>query len=369
LPRVDCILPQRSQYQVLHHFTQKVAEAFGRLGWEVRLLDAENCITLCMQDPPDLMVGFNGAPQVTDGLFLCDVIDVPHAAILVDPPCYYLGLLDSFHMEIYCDDAANIDWLGQLGYEKAQFLTQGVEPELSYDNHAPRDLDVIFFASFFDVESAKEEWRRSFSGELCDLMEEAVQATLLDESLTLSSAFESRLQTQPELAQGIDIVKLYYLMSYVQKGIARIQLLENIHAIPVHIWDRRWSDYFGDKNKNLIIHDAVDYQTSLEITQRAKVVLCNSIRSVRGCNERVLNALACGAVPFTNANPYFREHFKDERDLIMYTHQDAIEKKIDRCLKDEEYRQSIVKAGRALVMSKHTWDQRIQIIVQNHQNT
>ncbi len=147
--KIDCILPGRSQYHALHHFTLKISEALKRAGHKVRLLSVEECVSSCSQEPPDMTVGFNGAPQVVKDLFLCDVIEVPHTALLVDPPYYYLELLESPFINLFCDDETNINVLKSFGYSNASFLTQGVEPELIEESAIEKEYDTVFFASYF----------------------------------------------------------------------------------------------------------------------------------------------------------------------------------------------------------------------------
>lgn len=361
MKRIDCIMPQRSQYRVLHHFTRKVGEALERLGYRVRWLEPEECTQLYDEELPDALLGFNGAPQDETGEFFHEKLGVPFHSLLVDPPYYYLELLASPLVHLYCDDACSLEYLESKGYMRGAFLTQGVEPDLA-PGDKERDYEIVFQASFFDVERAEEEWGAFYSSDVCRLMRGAVDATLENEELTLWRALDEELQGKLCQIPDEEWRRLYYMMSYVQKGEARNRLLKSIRHLPVHVWDRRWKDYLGKDYPNITVHESVEYEEGLEILQRSKIVLCNSIRSVRGCNERVLNALACGAVPVTNANPYFREHFGDERDLLMYVSgaEDSVEEKIRGYLVNEEKRRSLAEVGRELVMRKHTWDARLR---------
>jgi len=361
--KVDCILPERSQYHVLHHFTIKISEALQRAGHAVRLLSAEECASACSLDPPDMTLGLNGAPQIVKDLFLCDVIEVPHAALLMDPPYYYLGLLESPYIEIFCDDETNINVLQSFGCSNAAFLTQGVEPELIDEPEMPKEYDIVFFASYFDVDKAKEVWKEHLPDELCRIMDAAISETLQDESKNLPQSFEKALGGRIDLLNRVNIFDLLYEMSYVQKGQARIDLLKSLKNLPIHVWDNRWKEQLNHSG-NFIVHDAVDYPEALGILKKSKIVLCNSIRSVRGCNERVLNALACNALPVTNANPYYDEHFQDAKDLLMYTKDDLhlLEEKVLLYLDNANLRGELVQSGKKKVSLHHTWDNRIRTL-------
>lgn len=361
---IVCILPQSSQYQVLHHFTIKTAEALKRAGHTVQILTVDQIMNeVSQKNPLDLTIGFNGAPQMDNGLFLCDLMNIPHAALLVDSPYYYLGLLNSPLIKIYCDDEANIELLNSLGCQSPAFFTQGVEPELIESPEVDKEYDIVFIGSYFDVELAKEAWKEHFPKELCEAMDNAVAETLRDYSLTLTKAFEDALKGRLELLKEVDISHLFYGMSYVQKAIARNNLLESLKNFHVHVWDAGWKKY-PDKFNHLIIHDAVDYVASLEVLKKSKISLSNSIRSVRGCNERVLNALACGALPVTNSNPYFKQHFEDAKHLLLYSQNDLnhLAEKIAAYLSDDKLRDELIQNGKKEISLHHTWDERIKVL-------
>ncbi len=361
--RIIGILPQSSQYGVLHHFTRKVADAFARLGYGAKVMDYDESLRCCAKEKPDFTFGFNGAPMTSGGFFLADLIDVPHYAFLVDSPYYYLNLLQSNLVQVCCDDAADLELLRSRWAYRAKFFTQGVEPELKGEQGGDREYGVVFFASYFDLEEARKEWKRRFSPELVRVMDQAVERALLLEDLSLIEAFYTSLEGKLGLIEGVPVAELFYWMSYMHKGMARTELLKAFKELPVHVWDRRWTA-LAEEGSHLIIHDAVDYERSLDILKRSKVVLCNSVRSTRGCNERVLIALACGAVPVTNANPFFREHFIEGEELLLY-HPGTMEKTVEEVrnlLTQEDQRDAMAEAGRRNVMQNHTWDSRVKLI-------
>lgn len=359
--RIDCILPQRSQYDVLHHFTRKVAEALSRLGHRAKVLAAEESIAECRKDPPEAMLAFNGAPQLDDGSFLCDELGVRQYACLVDPPCYYLGLLASPLIQICCDDKEGLKQLEGLGVSNGMFFTQGIEPELVKKHESEKVYDLVFMGSYFDIEEARSQMRAYYPEALSRLIEEAIEATLQDSSLSLEDAFARAVKGKTEWLHGVDLVQLYYVMSYIQKGEARNRLLLSVRNLPVHIWDSRWKPFCEEHCPQAVVHESVSYYDALEIFKNASIILCNSIRSVNGCNERVLNALACGAVPLTNENPYFAEHFKEGQQLLMYS-PDALtqnEEKIRHYLQHRDALEDIVDKGQTLILQEHTWDKRL----------
>jgi len=86
--KIDVLMPDKSSYQALHYFTKKVYEALVSLGHQCRLLEGDDRYKATLKEPPELMVGFNGALEGMPGFFWCDLLEVPFLSLLVDPPFF-----------------------------------------------------------------------------------------------------------------------------------------------------------------------------------------------------------------------------------------------------------------------------------------
>src|SRR5437868_14229568 len=120
--KIDFLLPRTSQYEVLHHFTRKFYEAFVRAGYQCRLLERDEQFTLPLRDPPQLSIGFNGAPRNSEGEMFCDLQGIPYLAYLVDPPYHFPYLFTSPNIIMSCDDRTGCQLLQTLGFERNLFL-------------------------------------------------------------------------------------------------------------------------------------------------------------------------------------------------------------------------------------------------------
>jgi spore maturation protein CgeB len=79
-----------------------------------------------------------------------------------------------------------------------------------------------------------------------------------------------------------------------------------------------------------------------------------------GGHERIFSGLACGALVITNENPFLHEEFKDGESIAFYQHGrwDKANHRVNEYLENVAKRNQVVKKGREIVMSRHTWDHR-----------
>lgn len=357
---IDFYLPERSQYQVLHHFTTKLYEAFKRQGYPSRLIQNQDILTLARKDPADISVSFNGAPQISPGIFLCDIIECPHLTWLVDLPIHYLGLIESPWIAIACDDEYSCQWLDQMDFHNHFFLPQAVEEDVLCDPACERDYPVVFFASFFDYESELLQ----LPSDVVHLFEEAALQSLNQIDVPFIEVLIKAYQDNVEVQQH-DLLALLVPFERYLKGRARAELLTSFHQTPVHVFDERWKAFLQDDFPNIEVHPAITYQESFAVMQRSKFVLNNSIRSALGGSERVVNAMMCGAVAITNSNPFMEAYFDSNHELIAYKHEDlnTLESQVQRLLAQDEKRITLARLGQQKTLQENTWDARVGPIV------
>lgn len=357
--KIDVLMPSSSQYEVLHHFARKLYEAFVRSGASCRLLSGDERIYATLNSPPDFTIGFNGALKVEDGSLVCDHIKVPHVSCLVDPPFRFLELTSSPFVIITCDDQTGCSLLKTRGFDRAVFLPHAVEQELVADPHMERIYDIAFLATCIDGEKRKKDWKKHFGTQIFKVMDQAAEAALGDNTTSFISVLEEQLDPK-EYQQVYEEVEMYI------KGVDREELLNAFPDHPVHVFggsvdQSGWKDRIK-KHSNIIVHDPVSYHEALEIMKRSKVVLNSSIKNKLGAHERIFTAAACGAVVVTNDNPLMQQYFRDGKDLFLYDRLnfEKTRRQVQDVLDDENKRLQIAEAGRACVMSAHTWDHRVE---------
>lgn len=371
LDNVVLIRPHSSQYGALFHFTEKLYEAWLRAGYNARYFtDVDEALTSMLRDPPDLMIGFNGIPR-KDKRYYCDIVKRPYLSLLVDPFYRFFDVTSSPYAIIGCDDFSGYGALKRMNYQNVVFVPHAVESDLAPDSHIERIYDVTLLATFIDHESRRKGWRSTYPELICKAMEEAVEKTFADPLLPFSeevlSQMRSLYEEHPHLKSSpIDIVGILSDVEIYIKGKERVDLLKAIQAAPVHVFGHTtdkidWKKYF-EKQSNIIVHDLVPYEKSLEIMKQSKIVLNSSIKNKFGAHERIFAGLAAGALVLTNENSYLQQFFTHDIDIAFYqfNHLNQINEMIHIYLSDDEKRQDMIENGREIVQSCHTWDARIQ---------
>lgn len=356
--KIDVLMPSSSQYKVLHHFSQKLHEAFVRTGAQCRLLSGDERLYATLNSPPDFTIGFNGAIKMEDESLFCDHIQVPHISCLVDPPFRFLELTRSPYVIITCDDQVGCQLLKRQGFDRTVFMPHAVEQELSFYDDQDRPYEITFLGTFIDAEKRRQEWKKKFSTAIRKVMEEAADVALSDDITSFISVLENQLDPR-EQQHAFEEVEIYI------KGVDRQQLLEAFSEYPVHVfggsvdqssWRRRLKSH-----ANIIVHPAVSYEQSLEIMKKSKVVLNSSIKNKLGGHERIFTASACGAVVVTNDNPWMQKYFEAGKDIQLFKRGqlDQVRSFVYEVLLDEKKRKKIAELGRNHIMQSHTWDHRV----------
>lgn len=374
MKRIDLFAPPLSHYNVLHHFTQKLYEAFQRQGINCRLLQAKKnnpqpFLDALFQDPPECTLSFNGLLPDEQGRFFCDMIGIPHVACLVDSPNAYLPLTQSKLTIVTCVDRASLDFFKGLGFERALFLPHAVEQLEAPDSHAKREYEVVMLSSCIDYEAMHCEWKEKYPFPLCKAMEETVEIAWQDCTMPFYAAFAQAVDRQLNLRTGLDPQKIDYMnvleeIELYIRGKARVELVRAIVDAEVTIFGSSdgavgWKQYLGNK-RNVEIRDPVPYEQALAIMRRSKILL-NSCPWIKyGLHERILAGLASGALVLTEENGYIKEVFKEGESIVYYDLQrlDKANHRVNEYLADETKRQKVAAQGRQITLHAHTWDQR-----------
>lgn len=365
--KIDLITPYGSQYGALHHFTQKLYEAWLRAGYKARYFTlAEDALDAFLHDPPDLTIGFNGVPR-KDKEYYCDITKSPYLTLLVDPFYRFFDVISNPYVIVGCDDFSGVSSLNKMNFQNVIFVPHAVESDLAPDPSIERIYDVTILATFIDHEARRKDWKSTYPELICKVMDEAVERTFADPSLPFIDAILSQIQSNPNLkSMNIDPLAIFRDVELYIKGKERVDMLKAIQVAPIHVFGHTvdkvdWKKYF-EKQSNIIVHDAVPYEEALEILKKSKIVLNSSIKNKFGAHERIFSGLAAGAFVITNENAYLKNFFMHDIDIGFYqfNNLNQINQTIDTYLSDEAKRLQVVENGREIVMSFHTWDARIK---------
>ncbi len=381
IERIDLLMPPRHRtgYGVLPYFTRCFAQALSQQGIDCRILGNEKgynpmLVSDLLNDAPDLTLCFNGLLPDREGKFLCEMLRIPHVAILVDSPNLYMSLADSPLTVVTCDDRQFVHFFRGLKSAHSFFLPHAVEASFQGDIYAERPYEVSFTGTCIDFESLRTSWPTRFSPAMATVLEEAAEITLCDQTTSYLEAYaqalERRLRTKGDIDPTTFIqAELFDQLEFYIRGKDRFAAITAIRDVPVHVFGtksgpRGWQDYLRHM-KNAVIHDRISYEETLTVMQKSKLIL-NSTPTIKdGAHERVFAGLMAGSAVITNQTHFLNESFQEGLAFYKHNQYDALNGLVGHLLRDESQRFEMVQHGRKIIRQKHTWDARAQALLEH----
>lgn len=382
IKRIDLFMPPRSQYGVLHHFTEALADALTSAGVSARILQADYhnpapFLEAIANDPPDCTLSFNGLLPDEKGNFFCELIGIPHVACIVDSQNLFISLINSPLTIVACSDRDSADFFNGLKCKNVLFMPHGVEEKLCVEeDNQERIYPVTVLCSLIDYNQIRSEWKNKYDKVICLAMDEAIEATFADSTTSYVQALVQAVDRQMELNYHIDPAKIDFVsvMDDIEmyiKGKSRIDAIKAIKDAKVHIFgsassSAKWEDYIDKDQKNVIIHEPIPYEQVIEVLKTTQILLNSSPWIKQGAHERIFYGLACGALVVTNKNLFLEETFEDGTSIVMYdtNNPNEINQKINQYLSENKKREEIVARGREIVKQYHTWEYRARQLVE-----
>lgn len=375
-----CLISNYNLYESKRHFTLKLAEAMQRKGIETLHIDVKesalNAETLgaIARFNPNFTCSFNTLLPIGQGNFLCDYLQIPHWSILLDPVAYSMDLIKSPYSIISYVDQQDSEWLKKESFENHLFFPHAVEKELIGSSHE-KIYDVVFIGSCDDYERIESLWMKEQPKEIQKIIVSAAEKHLLDAETSIASSLYAAWKESNLPEEKFDLLSLFYYVDYFNRGKDRVELIRSIRDVKIHVFGapmedgitehRGWDYYLKDK-KNVCLHPPISFPESLEILKQSKIVLSSAPFFKNGSHERIFTALACGALPLANETLYWKEQFVEGEEIIFHRpwKRDETNRLIHDMLNDEAKRQQMVAKGAQKVKALHTWDQRVDSILQ-----
>lgn len=376
-----CLISNYNLYESKRHFTLKLAEAMRRKGIETLHIDvkesaltAETLGTIARFNP-NLTCSFNTLRPIGPDTFLWDYLQIPHWSILLDPVIYSMELTRGPYAMVSSIDLEDCEALQAQGMENSFFFPHAVERELIHTGEAEKPYDVVFLGSCYDYESLEALWIKEQPKAIHTLIQEASHLVLSDSSTSISKALQLASQHFPS-PEKLDLPMLFYCIDRYTRGKDRVELIRSIKEAKVHVFGasaedeitsaKGW-DYYLANCKNVTLHPPVSFIEGLEILKKSKIALNSVPFFKKGSHERVFTSLSCGAVPLTTATDYWLENFRVGKEIETYSlgnNYQEVDAQINTLLADETRRQGIVAQGAAVVQNTHTWDQRVDTLLE-----
>lgn len=377
------LLSNYNLYESKRYFCLKLAEAFNRIGIETSIIDFHTLkeqqaefMRACRPEETLFTCSFNSIIPSADGKYIADYTGVPHVAFFVDPAFNYREVLKSQNTLITCVDHFDCEYVKSKQFQKVFFWAHAVERELGPALHQERPYDVVFIGSCYDHENLKDYWRAHFNQVDVAIIEHAIEKILSDNKTPLYQAVKDQILEHDlsfdhpdELEQKIHDYA-YFVDNYM-RGKDRTELIKGIKSAQVHVFgDVCWRveepilgwEHSLKGMSNVTIHPPVNFVESLNILKQSKLCLNSMPFFKNGTHERIFTGLACGALPITSDNLWVRANFEHQKNILIYPPKgwQEIDGWVNEYLNHPQLREEIVSCGREKVMQEHTWDVRVQ---------
>lgn len=380
MKRVLILIPEASRYDSLQYFSFCLARAFESNGIQVEMLDLRKwdigeIFSVTRKNPIDLTVAFNGVLPDSKGNFLSEYLGIPHLAILVDPPYTFLPLAKDPMQIIACVDEDYCDLFRLRGAKNVLFFPHAGE-EVSLEPAVHREIPILMMGTCIDPEAILSHSQRLFGSFIIPKFDQGMELVFETSMGTLDALCQSFSVDTLALERGIDgnvsPLQLWPWFDLYIRGTARKLALEALEGFPVHLYgdtfqldhSRSWRELLGDL-KGMSIHESVTYDTSLQLIQKAQVVLNLVPVFQRGSHERIFSSLARGSSVITHRCPYSETKIPERHGVQLYDLKDpkSIVESVSFALQGGEKVREFVERGRNWVSVQHTWNERIRQVL------
>jgi len=374
------ILAKFNQYDSKKYFAARLAEAFQRKGIQTRLeldMDKWQWWSEPSKDFPDFSCSFNRVLSENPERTIWKLAPSPHVSFYLDPIFYYMDDIQNPLSISTCIDHSEYRELLSQGYRNVMLMPHAIERELCAETNQERPYEVSVLGSCYDPEGIRTYWKSlNLPDNIYKVFDAAIERVFSDPKVNFVHATSDAFQNIGLRIDEKMFQKIANLVDQYTRGYDRLALIKSIKKAHVHVfggtgWTNRevpsqgWGFYLAGL-PNVTVHPQIGFAESLEVMKKSKIVLNSAPFFIEGSHERVFAALACGALPITNKNLYWSENFIEGEEIEFYQYSDrsAIEDKVNRYLEDEALRKKVAAAGREKVMKYHTWDNRVELLLQ-----
>lgn len=151
----------------------------------------------------------------------------------------------------------------------------------------------------------------------------------------------------------------------------RVKLLESISDMDLKVWGPG-VETIPDSSplKKRVAGAQVPPESWLRIYSSAKIALCMHYSDPGGkypcyqASPRVFEVMACGAFLLCDAQKDVTSLFEDGKHLVLFHNAEELREKAAYYLANPEKREAIARAGRAEVLGRHTYLDRIKAVLE-----
>lgn len=357
-------------YNSLNYFMDCIEEALHSRGIHTqRITDAAN-INHTQDGPWSAIIGINQyqpAARTQDGSYVLDSFQCPVFNILVDPPYYHHGKLES-HMDnltLYLLDQGHVEYCKRYYPPfKHMEMVYLPGPSGSFKSYDEKEIDVLFTGTLDGEEAVINRMTGSVDwAERDNFFYLLIKTRLVHPEMTTLEAM--LFLTQHMGIHGDDTLKMLmaslgassdlYLRMHYRREMIRTLVDAGIR---VHVAGSGWEALYPVCPENLVLEGTMDFQQTASLAANTKILLNSMLSFKNGIHDRVLTAMQNGAVCVTDSSSYIDAHFQNNHDIVLYDvkNMNMLPDIIRELLENPEKAREIAQNGRQKALSNFTWD-------------
>lgn len=338
------IAPSRLPYGAANSFLHDLAMEWQRLGHEV---------TTSLDGSPDWLVSVNvsGLTDLRDPR----LAGISRLALIVDDPlnCYGLYFYPLYNFYPAYVDRTFCDVVGQLdGWQnKPLYCPHGAVVRPVQEGKRP--IDILFCGS--DEGPDEPPSTASLPFHWRGWAEEYLRGERRGPiSLCLTRDDWSLLWRNRELGQWVQALDHYVRSRRRRNALHRLAEA----GLTVDLYGKGW-DSMAHLHR---VHGPLPFEQTIGLMGQSKIVLNLMPNFAYALHERLLTAMAAGAVVATDGNELICSEFREGEELLLFEDPDELVEKVAQVLRDEGSRQKMSHVGRQKVLERHTWAHRARLL-------
>lgn len=303
--KIDIILPP-IQDELLLLSSQELHFALQTLGVTSRLLkpDYKNPAALVddvIANKSDYTLSFNGLLPDYKGRFLCDMINIPHIAYLLDFPIPFTSLVKSPLTHIVVSDSDSYNFLKELN-GKNLILLESSAP--LFEETRKKERKFLAWASALSPKTWLERFEKKYPQEVVETLKRAAILNIENGEIPF---YEALVRSVKEGApvDKIDFISVLDDLEKYTHSLLWNRLLSSFpHKVDIFadpFFDNELPELYKDKHNFL---GTIDYSKWLDEVRKSEYSLQVVPVLKRSGSTQFFAALSAGAVPVINSTPY-----------------------------------------------------------------
>ena len=358
------IMGDNTCHGVLRRFAGDITKSLIKKGQAVITSDGSYGMTVNLSDIEDnSLKGFIGFQSIVLFKDYFRKMKCPKYIFWFDNPMYFGNLFEGIDDKYYllCQDRYYAEFIEEhFGAVNALQLPPAGE-DAGWAANKDRPFDIVFIGAcnYVDESVIKDEFQREYYEYMKThpniTFEQGLKELLVYKDFNIDEQkFLSLLDSLQDVCRNI--VNYY-----------RTKVLETLLAagIKIDVFGDTWDRYSGLGKDNLIKHDAVNVDESLEIWGRSKIGLNVMTWHKAGMTERIANICLSGAVCLSERTEYLDREFNNYEDIVTFNleHLEKLPDVVRELLANDSLRESIAQNAYIKASKEHIWDNRAESIL------